>query len=91
MGLAREHALLCCPFSQARYNVMEALVYLGPFTTAFLTAGAFAFEWDQGLATTVSGCRVQGLGPSRCALEAKKPPAVYKAAPDASHSSVAGR
>jgi len=38
---------------QARYNVMEALVYLGPFTTAFLAAGAFAFEWDQGLATTV--------------------------------------
>lgn len=37
---------------QARYNVMEALVYLGPFTTAFLAAGAFAFEWDQGLATT---------------------------------------
>jgi drug/metabolite transporter (DMT)-like permease len=37
---------------QSRYNVMEALVYLGPFTTAFLAAGAFAFEWDQGLSTT---------------------------------------
>jgi drug/metabolite transporter (DMT)-like permease len=43
---------------QSRYNVMEALVYLGPFTTAFLAAGAFAFEWDQGLSTTVGAVMV---------------------------------
>lgn len=38
---------------QAKYNVMEALVYLGPFTLAFLGGGAYLFEWDQGLSTEV--------------------------------------
>jgi hypothetical protein len=39
--------------AQAKYNVMEALVYLGPFTFAFLAAGAYVFEWHNGLSTTV--------------------------------------
>lgn len=78
---AREHTLLCCPILQARYNVMEALVYLGPFTTAFLAAGAFAFEWDQGLATTVGlAVRLRPRSHLQCTYQA----------PDASHSSVAG-
>lgn len=38
---------------QAKYNVMEVLAYLGPFTFAFLAAGAYVFEWDQGLSTEV--------------------------------------
>lgn len=37
---------------QAKYNVMEALVYLGPFTFGALAAGAYAFEWE--------GLRTQG-------------------------------
>lgn len=36
---------------QARYNVMEALAYLGPFTFAALASGCFLFEWE-GLTTT---------------------------------------
>ena len=32
---------------------MEALVYLGPLTSAFLALGAFVFEWDM-LTTKVS-------------------------------------
>lgn len=35
---------------QSRYNVMEALVYLGPFTFLLLAGGAYMFEW-QGLST----------------------------------------
>ncbi|KAL4425525.1 hypothetical protein ABPG75_009541 [Micractinium tetrahymenae] len=35
---------------QAKYNVMEALVYLGPFTFGALALGAFVFEWE-GLST----------------------------------------
>ncbi|KAL4426658.1 hypothetical protein ABPG77_004714 [Micractinium sp. CCAP 211/92] len=35
---------------QAKYNVMEALVYLGPFTFGILAAGAYVFEWE-GLCT----------------------------------------
>jgi hypothetical protein len=45
--------MLYC-LAQARYNVMEALVYLGPLTFAILAGGAYCFEWDQGLSTVVS-------------------------------------
>lgn len=40
----------CSPALQAKYNVMEALVYLGPFTFGILAAGAYVFEWE-GLCT----------------------------------------
>lgn len=53
---------------QAKYNVMEALVYLGPFTCGALAAGAYAFEWD-GLRSQVRPaarlCRGDQLPPSR--------------------------
>ena len=55
-------AALYCPLyclPQARYNVMEALVYLGPLTFAFLATGAYCFEWDQGLSTVVSAAARQ--------------------------------
>lgn len=49
---------------QAKYNVMEALVYLGPFTFGALAAGAYAFEWE-GLRTQAR--RAAGhAGPSAC-------------------------
>ncbi|KAI3438776.1 hypothetical protein D9Q98_001193 [Chlorella vulgaris] len=34
-----------------KYNVMEALLYLGPITLLFLATGAYLFEWNQGLST----------------------------------------
>jgi hypothetical protein len=36
-----------------KYNVMEALLYLGPITLLFLATGAYLFEWNQGLSTVV--------------------------------------
>eukprot|EP00887_Chlorella_sp_A99_P000728 scaffold5.g728.t1 len=38
------------------YNPMEALVYIGPPTFAFLAAGSYLFEWRHDLSTQVAGC-----------------------------------
>ena len=36
-----------------RYNPIEALIYLGPFTFVALAGGAARYEWSQGLSTQV--------------------------------------
>lgn len=64
IGAARPPAaspLLPCPLvgllqrllGGLKYDVLEALVYMGPLTSTFLAAGSWAFEWRSGLSTHV--------------------------------------
>lgn len=38
---------------RGRFDVFNALIYMGPITFTFLSIGSYAFEWRQGLATEV--------------------------------------
>lgn len=58
------------PLPQARYNVMEALVYLGPFTACALALGAVVIELPHGLATHVRAFFPQHVFPPACAWRA---------------------
>lgn len=42
---------------RGRFDVFNALIYMGPITFAFLSIGSYAFEWNQGLSTQVRAAR----------------------------------